>query len=134
MKVEVFLKAALREASITHYALRIPNYCGVLMENANLTNFDAILNYVLLMTGMATISGVGAKLLVPGQKLQGVVTTFLLGLVSTILSGLILKYLYRVWWDVTDFNLFQIFTLVLSIALGAVMLFLYRWIMDLFSH
>lgn len=104
------------------------------MENANLTNLDAILNYVLLMTGMGTISGVGAKLLVPGQRLQGVISTFLLGLVSTILSGQILKYLYRYWWDVTDFNPFQIFTLVLSIALGAVMLFLYRWIMDLFTN
>lgn len=134
MKVEVFLKAALREASITHYALRIPNYSGVLMENVNLTNFDAVLNYVLLMTGMATISGVGAKLLVPGQRLQGVISTFLIGLVSTILSGLILKYVYQHWWDIKDFNPFQIFTLVLSIALGAVVLFLYRWIMDLFSH
>ena len=104
------------------------------MENVNLTNFDAILNYVLLMTGMATISGVGAKLLVPGQTLQGIVSTFLLGLISTILSGLILKYLYRVWWDVTDFNPFQIFTLVLGIVLGAVALFLYRWITDLFSR
>ena len=104
------------------------------MEISNLTSPDAILNYVLLMTGMATISGVGAKLLVPGQKLQGIVTTFLLGLISTILSGLVLKYLYRRLWDVTDFNPFQIFTLVLSIALGAVILFLYRWIMDLFTN
>lgn len=104
------------------------------MENANLTNFDAILNYVLLMTGMATISGVGAKLLVPGQRLQGVVSTFLIGLVSTILSGLILKYLYRYLWDVTDFNPFQVFTLVLSVLIGAVMLFLYRWVANLFSH
>ena len=104
------------------------------MENVNLTSLDAILNYVLLMVGMATISGVGAKLLVPGQKLQGVVSTFLLGLVFTILSGQILKYLYRYWWDIKDFNPFQLFTLVLSIALGAVVLFLYRWIADLFSN
>ena len=96
------------------------------MENVNLTNFDAILNYVLLMTGMATISGVGAKLLVPGQKLQGIVSTFLLGLISTILSGLVLKYLYRYWWDVTDFNLFQIFTLVLSIAIVVYCLILFK--------
>ena len=104
------------------------------MENVNLANFDAILTYVLLMTGMATISGVGAKLLVPGQKLQGIVSTFLLGLVSTILSGLALKHLYRRLWDVTEFNLFQIFTLVLSVAIGAVILFLYHWITDLFSR
>ena len=104
------------------------------MENANLTNLDAILNYVLLMTGMATISGVGSKLLVPGQKLQGVISTFLIGLVSVIVSGQILKYLYRVWWDIKDFNLFQLFTLVLSIVLGAVALFLYRWIADLFTN
>ena len=104
------------------------------MENVNLTNLDAILNYVLLMTGMATISGVGAKLLVPGQKLQGIISTFLLGLVSTILSGLVLKHLYRYWWDVTDFNPFQAFTLVVSIVIGAVMLFLYRWIAGLFSR
>ncbi len=104
------------------------------MENSSFWSPDAILNYVLLMTGMATISGVGAKLLVPGQKLQGIVSTFLLGLISTILSGLILKYLYQSWWDIEDFDPIQYFTLVLSIALGAVMLFLYRWITNLFSH
>lgn len=104
------------------------------MENSSLMSLDAILNYVLLMTGMSTISGAGAKLLVPGMKLQGILSTFLLGLVSTILSGLILKHLYQYWWDITDFNPFQFCTLVLSIVLGAVVLFLYRWIAGLFGH
>jgi len=103
------------------------------MENANLQSLDALLNYVLLSVGMATISGVGAKLLVPGPKRSGTFSTLIIGFASTALSVLTLKYLYERLWNITDFNPFQFLTLVLSVLLGALGLFLYRSITDLFG-
>lgn len=95
---------------------------------------EPILNYVLIWCGMSVVVGAAAKLLVPGENPHGTLATFLIGFFATILSSLALKVIYERFWDVTEFNPIQPMTLLVSMFVGAVGLFLFRGAAKIFSR
>lgn len=89
---------------------------------------ESVLNYVLLWVGMSIVSGVFAKLLVPGKNPRGTLATFFIGFFGVIGSALLLKYIYFKLWEIEAFNPVQPTTLIVGIILSAVGLYLYRGI------
>lgn len=95
--------------------------------------FEQVFNYVLAWCGMSLIVGVTAKLLVPGENPHGTLPTFLIGFFASILTSLLLKFLYQNFFEEPNFNPIQVLTLVMSSVVGAFGLFLYRGMARFFN-
>lgn len=97
------------------------------MDNYSVSiTVESVLNYVLLWVGMSVVTGVFAKLLVPGHNPRGTLSTFFIGLFGVIASAFLLKIVYFKLWEIETFNPVQPTTLIVGIVLSAVGLYLFR--------
>ncbi|MDO4569142.1 MAG: GlsB/YeaQ/YmgE family stress response membrane protein [Planctomycetia bacterium] len=86
---------------------------------------QAILHVALIWIGVATIAGVSAKLLVPGERPRGTFSTLALGMIASTVANLLLHWIMR-GVGIEDFNPVSLLGITTSIVLACGLLALLR--------
>lgn len=92
-------------------------------------SLEQVLNCVLIWCGMAVVTGSFAKMMVPGTRPHGTLSTLLIGFASITATSFVFKILYENIYK-QEFNPVHPVNLTAAILLAGGGMFLYRFIAD----